>query len=408
MATILIPTIQNDIHATAVALVLEQMGHRPIRWFCQDLPEAATASFRVGTQAGRVILRPTAEAGIAPQNVDIFWNRRVGDPIIKNPDAQPSDQKVARQEMKQFVRGLVQTLSERAFAVNDHEAARRANKLYQLHVATQLGFHIPETLISNDPEHIKAFLRQHEDAGVIFKGFRPVTWVAGKRTAQLYTHEVRLGMLPYDPMLQLSPGIFQTQVPKAFEVRVTCMGAELFAAKLDSQSSQAGRVDWRQEVPSAMPTSRMELPGKIADRCRSLLKRLGLVFGCLDFIVTPSGEYVFLEVNQMGQFLWVEEVAPELPLLQAFCEFLVSRDRTFASPARSNSVSPSATSSKRLMPWSWRTGPGTSSPTSTSRWCTKSRRTAPGHPRDHRPDATVVGLERASAVQLTRVTVNFP
>jgi glutathione synthase/RimK-type ligase-like ATP-grasp enzyme len=31
-----------------------------------------------------------------------------------------------------------------------------------------------------------------------------------------------------------------------------------------------------------------------------------LNFGCFDFIVTPEGEYVFLECNPNGQWLWIE------------------------------------------------------------------------------------------------------
>jgi hypothetical protein len=45
--------------------------------------------------------------------------------------------------------------------------------------------------------------------------------------------------------------------------------------------------------------------------------------------VTPAGEYVFLEINQMGQFLWLEELLPELPLLDAFCELLLQRRADF-------------------------------------------------------------------------------
>ena len=40
------------------------------------------------------------------------------------------------------------------------------------------------------------------------------------------------------------------------------------------------------------------------------------------WISTPSGDYVFLEVNEAGAFLWLEERLPELHLLDAFCEFL--------------------------------------------------------------------------------------
>ena len=37
------------------------------------------------------------------------------------------------------------------------------------------------------------------------------------------------------------------------------------------------------------------------------MRELGLVFGCIDLIVTPEGEHVFL---LKGQFLWVEHGAP--------------------------------------------------------------------------------------------------
>jgi hypothetical protein len=73
----------------------------------------------------------------------------------------------------------------------------------------------------------------------------------------------------------------------------------------------------------------LELPEEVAARCREMMRRLGLVFGCFDFIVTPAGDYVFLEVNEMGQFLWLEESLPATPLLQTFCEFLVSQDPNF-------------------------------------------------------------------------------
>ena len=35
---------------------------------------------------------------------------------------------------------------------------------------------------------------------------------------------------------------------------------------------------------------------------------LGLVYGALDFIVTPDNRWIFLEINCMGQYLWIEEL----------------------------------------------------------------------------------------------------
>jgi D-alanine-D-alanine ligase-like ATP-grasp enzyme len=37
------------------------------------------------------------------------------------------------------------------------------------------------------------------------------------------------------------------------------------------------------------------------------MQRMNLCFGSLDFIVTPEGEHVFLEVNPVGQFGWIVE-----------------------------------------------------------------------------------------------------
>jgi glutathione synthase/RimK-type ligase-like ATP-grasp enzyme len=197
---------------------------------------------------------------------------------------------------------------------------------------------VPETLVSNDPRRIRAFLAQHAAAGTICKSFRPVTWEGENQVAILYTSKITIGDLPSDAMLQLAPAIFQRYVPKAYEVRVTAMGQELFAARLDSQRSEPRAVDWRIEAGGELAIEPMVLPDAVAHKCRALMARLGLVFGCFDFVVTPAGEYVFLEINQMGQFLWKEEVCAELPLLQAFCDFLISRDPSFYYQTRAARV----------------------------------------------------------------------
>ena len=55
------------------------------------------------------------------------------------------------------------------------------------------------------------------------------------------------------------------------------------------------------------------------------MHRLGIVFGSFDFIVTPDDEYVFLEVNEQGQFLWIEEYNASFHMLDLFVHFLIHR-----------------------------------------------------------------------------------
>ena len=53
----------------------------------------------------------------------------------------------------------------------------------------------------------------------------------------------------------------------------------------------------------------------------------GLTYGAIDLIVTPAGEYVFLENNPVGQFLFVEELVPELDMAGALATCLVEGAR---------------------------------------------------------------------------------
>ena len=52
----------------------------------------------------------------------------------------------------------------------------------------------------------------------------------------------------------------------------------------------------------------MEAPDDIRNRVALMIEELGLEYGALDFIVTPENEWYFLEINCMGQWLWIEQL----------------------------------------------------------------------------------------------------
>jgi hypothetical protein len=72
-----------------------------------------------------------------------------------------------------------------------------------------------------------------------------------------------------------------------------------------------------------------QLPEEIELKILRFMRRMGLVFGSLDMIVTPEGEYIFLEVNEQGQFLWLEAYNPDLRVLDAFTHFVLNRSFEF-------------------------------------------------------------------------------
>ncbi len=341
MRRILISTAVGDIHATAVAVALRRMGHRPYLWYVSDLPVRAAASLAFGQGAAAWGDDITLDLPHLPEHVsgiDTYWHRRRGDPVIDTP-LLPSDLAIAERESVRMVNGLMDTLSHSAFAVNSLRASRNAeDKIAQLRLAQRLGMALPETLVSNSPERVRRFVAEHERCGAVVKNFAPICWLSGDKAALNFTARLTSDMLPSDAMLRLTPAIYQAQVPKAYEVRLTCIGAERVAVVLDSQQQAAARMDWRGTAPKRLGIRRIDIPAEVAAHCTAFLAAMDLRFGCFDFIVTPQGEWVFLEINQMGQFLWIEESAPDLPLLQMFCDLLVQRNPAYRYAGRGTPI----------------------------------------------------------------------
>ena len=61
---------------------------------------------------------------------------------------------------------------------------------------------------------------------------------------------------------------------------------------------------------------------RIEAKVGELMRRMNLCFGSLDFIVTPEGEHVFLEVNPVGQFGWIADQTG-LPIHERLAELLI-------------------------------------------------------------------------------------
>ena len=95
---------------------------------------------------------------------------------------------------------------------------------------------------------------------------------------------------------------------KKSELRITYVDGKIFVFVFDSQSDIAARIDWRQTINPNLPHKISYLPESIHKKIIDFMTKLGLVFGALDFIIKPNGEYIFLEVNPNGQWLWLDDI----------------------------------------------------------------------------------------------------
>ncbi len=118
------------------------------------------------------------------------------------------------------------------------------------------------------------------------------------------------------------PCFFQRNIAKRHELRVTVIGDKVFAARIHSQDDPRTAIDCR-DMSAEIRYEKAALPAKIERRCLDLVRSYGLTFGALDIIVTPNEDYVFLEMNPVGQFLFVQELVPELDMIGAVAACLL-------------------------------------------------------------------------------------
>lgn len=316
---ILILTRKDDFHADRVITELEKRNERYLRFETPDFPVSAAVSIRYGGQTD-VSLELNGKR-VDLSDVKAVWNRRPQPPAISQ-DLSPEYQEFAGDESKHVLRGLWALLSDR-FWVNPYEAARSAElKPYQLRLAGEIGFEVPRTLITNKPDEAMDFF--HACGGeIIYKPFTSHFFRRDGKYFYIYANRVsEQDLTDKAGLIQHAPCIFQEYIPKKLELRVTVVGQKVFAAEIDSQTSQRSKEDWRRYDFQNVAYRPFQLPAALEEKLWELLCRLGLVFGCIDLILTPDGRFVFLEINQSGQWYWIETLT-RMPILDSFIEMLL-------------------------------------------------------------------------------------
>jgi len=289
-----------------------------VQWFdCRSFPTTASLSMR----------RTTAEhaLAVAGERIDLgslraCWLHRPA-PARPSSSLLPSHLKYVQDESEHALANLWDSLPC-AWFPGPRDAIRRANrKLHQLTVAERCGLIVPDWLMTNDPEEALCFLNEH-DGRVVTKTFG-ASLTANIRSMVRYTERVSRAEILNLGSLPLCPVLFQAQVPKVREVRVTVVGDRVFSVALDSQASPRHNTDWRRFGANELSQRAHALPQDLEERCKDLLAAFSLGYGAFDFIVAPKGEYNFLEVNAGGRWAWLEN-ATGLPIAAAVADHLAT------------------------------------------------------------------------------------
>lgn len=296
---VLILSTIADVATDYVVQGLTRKGVPHLRVNTEELPFSRTLSFELGE--GR---QPSlAFDGLRQPNSSAIWYRRVRSPV-RPPEMQEGVYEFCLQENRAALIGSIAGLQARWMS-HPADVWRAELKPNQLYLAQQLGLRVPKTLVTNDPDAIRNAFRTF--GPMIVKPSRSGYAVVDGQERSIYTSRLLAEHLEYVEEARLSPAIYQELIPKRYDVRATVVGTEIFAAAIHSQNDPAAVVDWRHTSDPNLLHSPIELPAKVREGLLAFMSKLGLSFGAIDLVETPDNEFVFLEVNPNGQWLWIDD-----------------------------------------------------------------------------------------------------
>ncbi len=308
---ILIITNKEDAHPTPVIEILSKLDVPVFRLNTEALLtdyEFCWYTTKRGTDFNIKCLLNGLE--VKGSEITAVWDRRpeLPDklPYESTPDINKHN-KVEALGFLRFLRYYLKDIPSIGSIVYDRVAS---SKMLQLKIAQSVGLSIPDTCFSNRKADILRFSDSYEN--ILMKPIESSSIWDDENDKEyvFYAQKIdskSLEAVP-DEAFSQTVNFVQNYVEKAFELRINVVGNDIFACKIDSQclTDSTGKIDWRQGYDHGLKHSAFELPEVIANKCKKFLKKMKLNFGCFDFIVIPSGEYVFLECNPNGQWLWVE------------------------------------------------------------------------------------------------------
>ena len=308
---VLIISNPEDEHTTRVCERIRQFDAIPILLY----PEQFGRTSSLVLEQGLHDCLFTNTVMIGREKIDLgeiysIWYRRPRLVRLDEDAIAVEELEFARDEWKAALEAMYAMSTQVLWVSHPDRLREAARKPVQAQLACQLGLKAPRTLITNHPDKVREFYDICRGRVVVKATGRG--WVYSQDSADLYyvlTNRATLDDIHASDEISIAPVTFQEEISKEYEVRANVVGQQVFAVRIDSQRSEISSVDWRRYDVLNTPYTAYKLPAEIERKCLHLTQLLGLEFGAIDLIREPKDEYVFLEINGNGQFLWAEDLS---------------------------------------------------------------------------------------------------
>lgn len=302
---VLVLSDQFDVHAD---LVCKKLMLKEVKFFRLNLDVSSLTSTRINVDGSYWRIWQN-DKNVNSADISAVWVRRAFVELsLEEENINEPSFKIWRGEWNKTLLGLYNSLKSVSWLNPLAKAYRAENKYLQMDVAIESGFLMPEFIVSNQKEELLEFANRHKD--VVMKPMNQEFYqdTDDGEFKGLYVNKITAEHLESFGDKGESPIFLQSYIEKLYEVRYTVVGHDHHVCRIESQKSERAKTDWRRyDIPNT-PHYPMDPPFTIKENVKVLMRSFGLYFGALDFIVSPSGDWYFLEINTMGQWLWIENL----------------------------------------------------------------------------------------------------
>jgi glutathione synthase/RimK-type ligase-like ATP-grasp enzyme len=321
MSKILVITSRDDAHADHVINVCNGRGLSDsiVRFNTEDFVNNCVVTFD-----GEQFSLRFRDSGrnIESQQITAVWYRRPAELLISGEN-DPGIVEWIRKQSTACLRGIYFCCHDSALWVNPLPALHRArHKLQQLKIAKAIGFHVPRTCVTNDPEKAREFSAS-TTSRLCTKSLDEPNYKIDGHLFPFLTR-VLAGSEEIEKnasSIERCPVLLQEYVEKRADIRVVGIGPEIFAVEIASQDNHLSSHDFRGIAPALLKHTQHTLPSVLIEKIRTFMATQALMFSAIDLAWGVDGEYYFLENNPNGQWLWLEH-GTDIPLTEAMLRLL--------------------------------------------------------------------------------------
>jgi hypothetical protein len=241
---------------------------------------------------------------LIPSRIKHVWFRR---PSLGNHQRNNISPEEAHtlEEHREAIEGFFSQIPLSRWINHPSRNALASHKIEQLTFAANIGFLVPDTIVTQDPLLAKTFWKKHNKQIIT----KPLASGYIERDnpnddTVIYTSLVNDKSIEFLDDIKYCPTLLQQKISIKRDVRITILDNSLVAVGLESPSKS--QIDIRRDNMIGVKYSIIKLPTELECLLFEFIRHYELRFSAVDFAEDESGNWYFLENNPNGQWAWMD------------------------------------------------------------------------------------------------------